>query len=306
MNVRRVRSARMKNVQIYMSFRAAKQIAPITATTALLKINYYNGRCVMRKFLLYSSALVMLSGTAEAACIQTPSCSSLGYSSSSSCSGGVKCPFGNYWNCDAINQINSLNTQITSLTNKITTLANCKIGDILYSDMSCNTNVVASKTPIGVIFDVTNKLAIGLKQSYQYWSTVSFDVPGLSNIRSSSAVTADWQGKNNTRVVLEYCKANGYSCPAFEYVNSYKTEGTQAGDWYLPAMGELNAIYGNKDVLNIALGKIGGTKLNTNYYWSSSELSYSNAWYLWFSDGSVEDFHSKNDLDCYVRPVLAF
>ena len=48
-NVRRVRSARLKNVQIYMSFRAAKQIAPIIATTALLnkgereKFNYYNG-----------------------------------------------------------------------------------------------------------------------------------------------------------------------------------------------------------------------------------------------------------------------
>ena len=273
----------------------------------------------MRKFLLYSSALALLSGVAEAACIQTPSCSSLGYSSSSSCSGGTKCPWGNYWNCDAINKINSLNTQITSLTNKITTLetkvnelskdtatANCKIGDILYSDMSCNTNVVASKTPIGVIFDITNKLAIGLNQSSfeLKWSTTRFDVPGLSNITSSSAVTADWQGKNNTRVVLEYCKANGKSCPAFEYVNSYKTEGTQAGDWYLPAMGELNAIYGNKDVLNIALGKIGGTKLETDSYWSSSENSVSSAWLLYFYNGNV--LLKEKDLAPYVRPVLAF
>ena len=272
----------------------------------------------MRKILLMSSALALLSETVEAGCIQTPSCSSLGYSSSSSCSGGTKCPFGNYWNCDAINKVNSINSQITNLTNKITTLetkvtelqkdaatANCKIGDILYSDMSCNTNVVASKTPIGVIFDVTNKLAIGLEESRQYWSTTDFDVPGLSNITSSSAVTADWQGKNNTRVVLEYCKTNGKSCPAFEYVNSYKTEGTQAGDWYLPALGELNAIYGNKDVLKITLGKIGGTKLGTNYYWSSSEYSGSYAWYLPFSDGYVSNFNKNYD-DYDVRPVLAF
>ena len=271
----------------------------------------------MRKILLMSSALVLLSGTAEAACIQTPSCSSLGYSSSSSCSGGTKCPFGNYWNCTA----SDLSNKITEITNKITTLetkvnelskdaatANCKIGDILYSDMSCNTNVVASKTPIGVIFDVTNKLAIGLEESQQYWSTTDFDVPGLSNITSSSAATGDWQGKNNTRVMLEYCKAEGERCPAFEYVNSYKTEGTQAGDWYLPAMGELNAIYGNKDVLNITLGKIGGTKLGTDWYWSSSEYLYSDAWYLRFSDGVVssdtksQDYYSKN----FVRPVLAF
>ncbi len=275
----------------------------------------------MRKILLMSSALVLLSGTAEAACIQTPSCSSLGYSSSSSCSGGTKCPFGNYWNCDAINKVNSINSQITNLTNKITTLetkvnelskdaatANCKIGDILYSDKSCDPNVIASKKPIGVVFDRANKLAIGLEESPTslHWSTDdSFDVPGLSDITSWDTVTADWQGKNNTRVVLEYCKANGKSCPAFEYVNSYKTEGTIAGDWYLPAFGELSAIYGNKDVLNIALGKIGATELGTDYYWSSSEYSTSNAWVLRFSDGNVYN-HIKGFYNDYVRPVLAF
>ena len=276
----------------------------------------------MRKFILYSSTFMLLNGVAEAACIQTPSCSSLGYESTSSCSGGIKCPFGNAWNCTLINKINSITTQITNLTTRVTTLetkvtelqkdaatANCKIGDILYSDMSCNTNVVASKTPIGVIFDVTNKLAIGLEESGQSWSTDYdyFDVPGLSNIELSSAAIADWQGKNNTRVVLEYCKTKGKSCPAFEYVNSYKTEGTQAGDWYLPAMGELYAIYGNMDVLNVALEKIGGTKLEPGgyHYWSSSEYSSNDAWNLRSSDGRVS-YDSKLNKFNLVRPVLAF
>ncbi len=277
----------------------------------------------MRKFLLYSSALVagglLSGGVANAACIQTPSCSSLGYESTSSCSGGIKCPFGNAWNCNLINKINSINTQITNLTTKITTLeekivtiensassSNCIIGDILYSDKSCYPNVIATKKPIGVVFDRANKLAIGLEESQRYWSYPDyFDVPGLSNITSSSAVTEDWQGKNNTRVVLEYCKANGKSCPAFEYVNSYKTEGTIAGDWYLPAFGELKAIYGNKNVLNIALGKIGGTKLGANNYWSSSEDSTNGAWFLGFDVGYV-DYNSKNHYNIYVRPVLAF
>ena len=95
----------------------------------------------MRKFLLYSSALALLSGVAEAACIQTPSCSSLGYSSSSSCSGGTKCPFGNYWNCTGPNNtteinklkteisgiktdISNIKTNITNLTNRITNIEN--------------------------------------------------------------------------------------------------------------------------------------------------------------------------------------
>ncbi len=274
----------------------------------------------MRKFLLYSSALVvggLLSGSvAEAACIQTPTCSSLGYTSTSSCTGGTKCPFGNAWNCTA----SDLNDKITELEKTIeelqqnsssggTSSSNCIIGDILYSDMTCNPNVISDKTPIGVVFDRANKLAIGLEESSSVlaWSDFTRDVPELSNIESSSTVEADWQGKNNTKIVLEYYKANGKSCPAFEYVNSYKTEGTQAGDWYLPAGGELQAIYSNKDVLNITLGKIEGTKFGSKDYWSSSEYSYDDAWYLQFSNGYMTYYDKYGDTYyCYVRPVINF
>ena len=96
----------------------------------------------MRKFLLYSSALVLgFSGAAEAACIQTPSCSSLGYTSSSSCTGGVKCPFGNAWNC-SVNEIKTeITNKITEITNQITEIvknngsalrcADCEVGDFV-------------------------------------------------------------------------------------------------------------------------------------------------------------------------------
>ena len=283
----------------------------------------------MRKFLLMSSALVagvLLNGVAEAACIQTPSCSSLGYSSSSSCSGGTKCPFGNAWNCDAINKINSLNSQITNLTNKITeqtntitnletqiteirkevTTSNCWVGDILYSDMTCNSIYVASKTPIGVVFDRSRKLAIGLGESSSTleWSPKDFDVPGVDNIKDSTLAITDLDGKKNTSTILAYCKTKGKSCPAFEYVNSYKTEGTKAGDWHLPSLGELYAIYGNKSVLNVALGKIAATRLDGDFYWSSSEILSDLAWFglrLWCCGEA-----NKKDSYYYVRPVLAF
>ena len=267
----------------------------------------------------------MSGGAANAACIQTPTCSSLGYSSGSSCTGGVKCPFGNAWNCTASNlsnKITEVTNKITEITNKITTIeekivtiengassSNCIIGDILYSDMSCDPNVIATKKPIGVVFDRTKRLAMALEESQQHWSYPDyFDVPGVNNITSESAATADWQGKNNTRLVLEYCKTNGDSCPAFEYVNSYQTEGTKAGDWYLPALGELNAMYGNMGVLNMALEKIGGTKLSSDAYWSSSECSHSEAWELYFGDAHVLNYVTETYklVDCYVRPVLAF
>ena len=125
----------------------------------------------MRKILLMSSALVvsglLSGGAANAACIQTPTCSSLGYTSSSSCTGGTKCPFGNAWNCTGPNnttEINNLKTEIsniktditniktniTNLTNRITNIENnsssgsgtggysvaclgCSIGNIYYN-----------------------------------------------------------------------------------------------------------------------------------------------------------------------------
>ena len=263
----------------------------------------------MRKFLLYSSALVLgLSEAAQSACIQTPTCSSLGYTSSSACTGGVKCPFGNAWNCsvneiktELTNKITELETQITELKKEMVT-SNCQIGDILYSDMSCNATVIASKTPIGVVFDRADRLAIGLEQARKSWSSNPIDVPGLTNSESDGL-----QGKKNTQIVLEYCKANGKSCPAFEYVSSYKTEGTQAGDWYLPTSGELNVIYVNMDVLNIALGKIGGGSLSSyykSYYWSSSDTSSYSAWYFDFYDGYNRT--GNKDEAYLVRPVLAY
>ena len=285
----------------------------------------------MKQYLFLTSALVvsgLLCSVAEAACIQTPTCSSLGYTSSSSCDGGIKCPFGNAWNCTAsdlstqitelTNKITEQTNKITEITNKITTIeekivtiesgassSNCMIGDILYSDKSCDPNVVASKKPIGVVFDRANRLAIALDTIERTWSDEDFDVPTLSNYSSSSAALADWQGKNNTRLVLEYCKTNGKSCPAFEYVNSYKTEGTLAGDWYLPAAGELNAIYGNMGVLNTVLGKIGGAKLPTSYHWSSSKSPHHDGWSQDFNNGHI---NGSNDggTGFYVRPVLAF
>ena len=156
----------------------------------------------MRKFLLYSSALAVLglSGVAEAACIQTPTCSSLGYTSTSSCTGGTKCPFGNYWNCTASEIKTELTNKITELEKIIEEikqnsssnsdiLSNCKIGDILYSDKSCDPNVIASKKPIGVVFDRANRLAIALDTAEKAWSDKDFDIPGLSSYGSSSSAT---------------------------------------------------------------------------------------------------------------------
>ena len=236
----------------------------------------------MRKFLLYSSALVasglLSSGVAEAACIKTPTCSSLGYESTTSCSGGLKCPFGNAWNCTFINKITELEKVIENIQ-KEEALANCKIGDILYSDMSCNANMVASKTPIGVVFDTTNGLAIAKDEfANMPWGAVVEDVSGVQNSSSVSTSAADWQGFKNTKAMYEADKS-GVNYPAIKKVLTYSTEGTEQGQWYLPAAGELQAILTNKDTLNTTLSKIGGTQMSGNY-WSSSEQNSGSSYYI--------------------------
>ena len=221
----------------------------------------------MRKILLMSSALALLSGTVEAGCIQTPSCSSLGYSSTTACEGGLKCPWGNAWFCNVGGGGSGSNPDYS----------NCKIGDILYSDMSCNANMIASKTPIGVIFDTTNHLAVAKDEFSNLMWGMSGDISGIQNYANSSTSTADWQGFNNTKAIHDFEKSQGGYYPLMRNAVLYSTTGTSQGQWYVPAAGELQSISSNKDVLNTTLLKIGGTQMSGGH-WSSSEKDGSNVW----------------------------
>ena len=226
-------------------------------------------------------------------CATVPTCDELGYDlSETDCSGkkALKCPFDNTkFYCPDGRGSDTLS-----------------VGDILFSDMTTGPDPVSGKTPIGIVFDVTKRLAIALKTEQKLWMTDMFkDVDTLTNTNNSSVAIADWQGKSNTAKVVAYCNANGYSCPAFDYVSSYKTAGTKAGDWYLPAVGELNVISGYRGMLNIALPKVGGAMFPSSYHWSSSEESYSNAWQQRMSDSQISNGR-KDQSSSYVRPVLAF
>ena len=260
----------------------------------------------MKQYLLLTSALVasglLNSGVAEAACIKTPTCSSLGYESTTSCSGGLKCPFGNAWNCTFINKITELEKVIENIQ-KEEALANCKIGDILYSDMSCNANMVASKTPIGVVFDTTNGLAIAKDEfANLVWGAVVEDVSGVQNSSSVSTSTADWQGFKNTKAMYEADKS-GANYPAIKKVLTYSTTGTEQGQWYLPAAGELQAISTNKDTLNTTLAKIGGTQMSGNY-WSSSEQNSGSSYYIGI--GSNSSTTGRKIAKNKAKPVINF
>lgn len=89
-------------------------------------------------------------------------------------------------------------------------------------------------------------------------------------------------------------------------------------DWYdaklwceqnycrLPMKHEWEFIIKNIEKINKMLEKAGGEPLKKSWYWSSSEYSYSYAWYsnLGVSYGLYSS--SKYTNGGYVRPVLAF
>ena len=104
----------------------------------------------MRKILLMSSALVanvLLSSGTEAACIQTPNCTTLGYTSTTACEGGLKCPWGNAWFCNIGSGTGGNSGNIAA----------CHVGAVLNSDKSCTEGQELGKVPIGIIIYADGK-----------------------------------------------------------------------------------------------------------------------------------------------------
>lgn len=123
------------------------------------------------------------------------------------------------------------------------------------------------------------------------------------------------QGFYNTSVM----KVSGATSAAQAAVLAY-AGGSSAGQWFIPSMNELNELckYARGQttgVLTVACDNSGTLKTGTandlggfvaHYYWSSSELSVSDARYQDFTVGTVGNY-SKNDPNSFVvRPVRAF
>ena len=107
-----------------------------------------------------------------------------------------------------------------------------------------------------------------------------------------------------------YCRR--LDSPDFTAAYYCKTYNKGGRNWYLPSSGELWMIYSHFDEIQNALSIVGGQKLITTWdegapvYWSSTEYSATNAWYLYLSDGSLGRWNSKVSDSRKVRPVSAF
>ena len=242
-------------------------------------------------------------------CVMPPSCEDLGYKQTEADCKGVdivlKCP--------------TDMTKMACLGSAVS--QDVSVGAILYGDGTIASGLVTGKQPIGVVFDVFNRLAVALTDikedgsagsEYMRWSSSYCDTPNLENCTDGSTIitTCGTDGRANTDAILaSTCNGTTYAANA---VNSYQVSGCskdfcRQGKWFLPSMRDLNTIYSFKSAINSTLtllSSVGASQLTENWYWSSTENSNYDAWDLHMSDGN-RYYHYK-DYGGYVRPVLAF
>ena len=95
-----------------------------------------------RIFYYTTTALVLSCGITQAqTCVPTPTCSSLGYTSSTACDGGLKCPFGEAWYCPSggqdMTELCSLMGYTRTCTGSNQTGGSGQTCGGLYKDCSC-------------------------------------------------------------------------------------------------------------------------------------------------------------------------
>lgn len=174
------------------------------------------------------------------------------------------------------------------LTAAVPTLtAQVHVGDIL-----CEGNLIyppstypaSGATAIGVVFYVDNTGQHGWAVALQdvggtfAWSSSSNSDTQLPNYNNKRQAIYNLDGYENTRIVRQ--NGTSTSRPAFFAVDF-------ANGWYLPAIGQLNYLFGNMVEVNASLNIVGGRALFTQIYWSSTEASSSHAWYLNILSGTT-------------------
>lgn len=170
------------------------------------------------------------------------------------------------------------------LTAAVPTLtAQVHVGDIL-----CEGNLIyppstypaSGATAIGVVFYVDNTgqhgWAVALEDAEEQasWGASYSDTP-LPNYTNKRQAIYDLDGYNNTLVVRQYSSTGYHAFYAVDFENG----------WYLPAIGQLNYLYGNLVEVNASIRMADGIVISTTEYWSSTEYNIQTAWYLGTSGG---------------------
>ena len=261
-------------------------------------------------------------------CTPTPDCDAIGYTETSCEGDSLKCPFditkmmcmpcdssfrydcsgenitggtgsacgGKYVSCECSS------TEYVFSNGSCVCDTSCKVGAIYYSDGTCSACVVSGKTAIGIVVK-DNELVMSNRTGSIQWGGRGTDISTLANLTTVDAAKADFNGKENTaKIVAHFGEDVDTSLHAGVFCHKYTTEGTNAGDWYLPAAGEFYSyVYGNwSSKLSATATKLGWDI--AYYFWSSSEGSGSYAWYVDSNHDNVNYDGKLNDysVSCFL------
>ena len=152
------------------------------------------------------------------------------------------------------------------------------------------------------------------------WQNTNFDWD-LTKYETEDLAKADFNGKANTAAIINAIKAydtehstDNITGNIGDIIQKYHTEGTIAGDWYIPACGEAYKLYENRttllasfDMINTAsssAGLSGSVLLPSRECWSSSENDENNVWTLKLSIGGA--FNNYKNSSNRVRAFAKF
>ena len=145
------------------------------------------------------------------------------------------------------------------------------------------------------------------------WSSAAISGGGTTTTDRVTAMN-DWNGKANTASQISKSTSSAVTntasyapgfCNLYSRTNA-NGNGLTAGKWWLPSLGEMMMIYANMTKINYALSLISGaTQLVEDAYWTSTEYSAPNAWFLNLTYGYAGT-NPKASYTIRVRAVSAF
>lgn len=203
-----------------------------------------------------------------------------------------------------------------------------EVGYYYYNDGTCSPDYTSGSSPacIGIVFktgagegdNISNYTAGTFTDNVIHGYVVALknidgEQKSWGNISNVSLHTDNtkFYGYSNTKVIKDaasYNETNFWACyHAVNYAPAAPANSTS--DWYLPSLGEYNALWQVYGEIQSKLTTAGGTdmKISRGFYWTNSKKNSSAAcvdFWAWSATGSFTSAIRTDN--AYVRPVLTF
>ena len=129
-----------------------------------------------------------------------------------------------------------------------------------------------------------------------WWPNTNVNVAELTDYASLPNLYGDFDGAGNTAKILQQKEDSGVTSNiAASVAAGYQAFSTDNSSWFLPAIGQLFLMFKYRSEINAVLSAptVGGTSFASAVYWSSTEFSASNAWYISMFYGIIYYYNYK-------------